>query len=106
MAEHSALTVAAQQIKSKEESVKNQLTVLEKAEKELASVECSLTKELDESLCDVQRRFLLLRESVNEKEAECCFKIREAAEKRMKTIKTWREKKSEVGALATNVSQY
>lgn len=106
MAEQGAvLTAAEQRLKGKENDVKSQLAMLEKSEKDLALVECTMTEEIQESLCDIQRKFVILRESFNEKEAYCCLKIREAAEKRMKAIKTWREKSSEVCARARDVSR-
>ena len=104
MAEQGAVTVSVKQLKGKENNVKGHLAMLEKFEKELLLVECTVTEELQESLRDIQRKFMLLRKSFNEKEASCCLKIREAAEKRMNTIKRWREKSSEACARASDVS--
>ena len=106
MAEQSrgAPAVGAQRLKNIEEGIKDQMAVLEKAEKELASFERGLTEELRGSLNDVRKRFMLLKQSIGEKEAHCCLKIREAAEKRMKIINSWRAKRSESSALATDVS--
>ena len=106
MAEQGALTGAVQQLKGKENNVKGHLAMLQKFEKELALVECTMTEELQESLRDIQKKFMLLRESFNQKEASCCLKIREAAETRMNTIKRWREKSSEACARASDVSLY
>lgn len=100
----SAAAVAAQRIKSKEDGIKEQLAVLKRVDEELASLEYAITVELEASLSDVENRFMLLRECLKEKETQCYMRLRDAAEKRMRKIKAWREKRTEVVASAADVS--
>lgn len=101
----SALSVAAQRIKNKGDGVKEQLDVLKKADVQLASLEYALCTELERSLSNVEQAFGALRENLNEKEKHCYMKLQEAAEKRIKKMKDWREERSKVCASATDVSK-
>lgn len=105
MALPSALSVVAHRIKHKSDGIKEQLDLLTKADIQLASLESALSMELERSLCNVERTFVALKESLNEKEKQCYLALHESAEKKMKRMKMWREERSKVCASATDVSK-
>lgn len=101
----SALSAAAERIKNKRDGIKEQLDLLKQADVQLASLECALSVELERSLGNVEKAFVALRENLSEKEKHCKIELQEAAEKRMKKMKDWREERSKVCASATDVSK-
>ena len=97
MAAFSPNAVAAHRIESKKDGVKEQLAVLEKADRELESVEHAVNVELNASLQKVEDHVTMLR-----KLGET---ISEAAEERVSKINGWRAKLSEASKKATEVSK-
>ena len=98
MAAFSPNAVAAHRIESKKDGVKEQLAVLEKADRELELVEHAVNMELNASLQKVEDHAIMLK-----KLGEA---ISEAAEERVSKIKGWRAKLSEASKKATEVSEY
>lgn len=90
--------------KRNEGKVKEHLALLKRSDKELQALERAMALELEETLNEIRRVFISLKEFIDEKESACLRKAHEASETRIGRLRSWRIRNEQLSADLADVS--